>query len=183
MEKKKKKENKSQGTSVLIIMIIVLLILIGVLFIRKKVIQSNSEEQEKLSSEQSNAIDNEEDDDSVITAVEEEDKEFVSKQDDGSQLNTSNKLKEERKLDGLEISNITLRENGGITTLLADVKNTTGAATPQKNVKVTLLDKEGNNIIDLSGIIDAMESGETVKLNVSVTSDLSNAYDFTISNE
>ena len=181
MEKKKKKENKSQGTSVLVIMIIILLILIGGLFIRKKVMQSNSQEQDKLSSEQSNSINN--DDDNVVTAVEEEDKEFVSRQDDGSQLNTSNKLKEDRKFDGLEISNITLRENGGITTLLADVKNTTGVATPQKNVKVTLLDKEGAKIIDLSGIIDAMESGETVKLNVSVTSDLSNAYDFTISNE
>ncbi len=182
MEKKKKKENKSQGTSVLVIMIIILLILIGVLFIRKKVIQSNSKEQDKLSSEQSSSIDNKEDD-SVIEAAEEEEKEFVSKQDDGSQLNTSNKLKEDRKFDGLEISNITLRENGGITTLLADVKNTTGVATPQKNVKVTLLDKEGAKIIELSGIIDAMENGETVKLNVSVTSDLSNAYDFTISNE
>ena len=80
-------------------------------------------------------------------------------------------------------SNIQLKETGGITTLLADVKNTTGVETEDKTVKVEILDKQGNVITRLLGPIDSIPAGGTVKLNVAVTADVANAYDFRISEQ
>ena len=110
-----------------------------------------------------------------------EQEEYVQILQDGSKLNKSEELQKTKKVNGLEISNIQLRETGGITTLLADVKNTTGAETEDKTVKVEILDKQGNVITRLLGPIDSIPSGGTVKLNVAVTADVANAYDFRIS--
>ena len=111
----------------------------------------------------------------------EEQEEYVQELPDGSKLNKSEELQKTKKVNGLEISNIQLKETGGITTLLADVKNTTGVETEDKTVKVEILDKQGNVITRLLGPIDSIPSGGTVKLNVAVTADVANAYDFRIS--
>ena len=110
-----------------------------------------------------------------------QEEEYVQELSDGSKLNKSEELQKTKKVNGLEISNIQLRETGGITTLLADVKNTTGAETEDKTVKVEILDKQGNVITKLLGPIDSMPAGGIVKLNVAVTADVANAYDFRIS--
>lgn len=117
--------------------------------------------------------------------VQEENKteEYVQKLEDGSKLNVSDELQKSKKIDGLEITNIQLREIGGITTLLADVSNKTGSATNDKMVKVEVLDKSGNTIVTLRGLIDAMPADGSVQLNMAVTADVANAYDFKISND
>lgn len=109
--------------------------------------------------------------------------EYVQVLDDGSKLNTSSELQSEKTIDGLKITNIQLRESGGITTLLADVENTTGKKSDEKMIKISILDKEGKKITDVKGIIDAVEAGKSVQLNISVTADVANAYDFKISEE
>ena len=65
--------------------------------------------------------------------------EYVQKLEDGSKLNISEELQKTKTLNGLEISNIQLREIGGITTLLANVENKTGMQTYSKMVKVDIL--------------------------------------------
>ena len=107
--------------------------------------------------------------------------EFVQKLEDGSKLNISEKLKEERKLGNLEIKNIQLREEGKITTLIADVENPTKVKTEKKKVKVEILDKQGNVITELKGIIDPVEANGKAQINMAVTADVANAYDFRIS--
>ena len=107
--------------------------------------------------------------------------EFVEKLADGSKLNKSEELKEEKKLGTLSIGNIQLREVGGITTLLADVVNPTNTETERKKVKVEILDKQGEVITELKGIIDPIEANGKVQLNMAVTADVANAYDFRIS--
>ena len=111
----------------------------------------------------------------------EQGQEYVQTLSDGSKLNKSEELQKTKKVNGLEISNIQLRETGGITTLLADVKNTTNKETEDKTVKVDILDKQGNVITRLLGPIDSIPAGGPVKLNVAVTADVANAYDFRIS--
>ena len=117
----------------------------------------------------------------VVTQNEHAQEEFVQKLEDGSKLNISDKLLSTKQLDGLEITNIQLKETGGITTLLANVENKTGQAVQEKMVKVEILDKSGNVITTLRGIIDSMSVGESVQLNIAVTADVANAYDFRIS--
>ena len=65
--------------------------------------------------------------------------EYVQKLENGSKLNISEELQKTKTLNGLEISNIQLREIGGITTLLANVENKTGMQTYSKMVKVDIL--------------------------------------------
>ena len=113
-------------------------------------------------------------------ATEEPVEEFVQVLEDGTKLNTSSKLSEMKELDGLQFGNIQLTEQNGQSVLLADVKNTTSEATDIILVDVTLLDKDGNELVTVGGIIGPLQPGETTQFNTSVTLDYANAYDFTI---
>lgn len=108
--------------------------------------------------------------------------EFVQTLDDGSRLNVSEELQKTKTLDGLEITNIQLKENGGITTLLADVENKTNSKSSEKKIKVKILDKAGKVITELKGIIDTIDVGGKVQLNIAVAADVTNAYNFEIEN-
>lgn len=99
---------------------------------------------------------------------------------DGSRLNTSEKLMKDKRIDGLEITNICLKELGGITTLLADVKNVTKSEITEKIITIDILDKSGNKITTARTVINNIASGETKELNASITVDVSNAYDFKV---
>lgn len=106
--------------------------------------------------------------------------EFVEKQENGSKVNTSEQLKKTKTIDGLEISNIRLVENAGLSQIVADVKNPTSTTKGDFDIVITAVDKNGNKIAELSGFIDKVAAGKTVQLNASVTTDIANAYDFTV---
>lgn len=110
-------------------------------------------------------------------------KEYAQELADGSKLNISEELQKTKMLDGLEIKNMQLKEKNGISILLADVENKSGAQTNVKNVKVDILDKEGKIIGTMRGPIDPIPAGGKVQLNMSAGGDFSNAYDFKISNQ
>ena len=118
----------------------------------------------------------------IIQTTGNELEEYVQELDDGSKLNVSGELQKTKYLDGLEISNIQLKENGGITTLLADINNKSGADVRNKKIKVEILDKEGKVITTLKELIEKIPSNEKIQLNMAVTADVANAYDFRISN-
>lgn len=109
-------------------------------------------------------------------------KEYVQFLEDGTKLNISNELRKNKLLDGLEITNIEIREKNGISTLRADVENKTSVNSKQKNVKITIINKDGEKITELKGIIDPIKIGEKTKLSIAVPTDISNAYDFNIEN-
>ena len=69
--------------------------------------------------------------------------EFVQVLEDGTRLNTSTKLNEMKKFEGLEFGNIQLTNSNGQSVLLADVTNNTGKTTDFTLVDVILLDKTG----------------------------------------
>ena len=106
--------------------------------------------------------------------------EFVQVLEDGTRLNTSTKLNEMKKFEGLEFGNIQLTNLNGQSVLLADVKNTTSAETGLMLVNVTLIDKNGNELGTVGGIISPLKPGESKQFNTSMTIDYANAYDFKI---
>ena len=106
--------------------------------------------------------------------------EFVQVLDDGTRLNTSTKLKEMKKFEGLEFGNIQLTNSNGQSVLLADVKNTSTVATKMMLVNVTLYDKTGKELGTVGGIISALQPGESKQFNTSMQIDYANAYDFKI---
>lgn len=105
---------------------------------------------------------------------------YVKVQNDGTKVNQSEELKKMKTVDGLEISNIQLTEKGNLSVLIADVKNNTDTVRGDFGVKITLIDKDGKDMITLDGYIDKVEAGETVKMETSATTQLTNAYDFKI---
>lgn len=106
--------------------------------------------------------------------------EFVQVLDDGTKLNISSKLNETKKLENFEIGNIQLTHKNGMSVVLADVVNNGSAVTNWTIIEVTLLDKNGNTINVLEGVIEDLQPGERTQLNMQTSSDYANAYDFTV---
>lgn len=109
-----------------------------------------------------------------------EKEEFVYKTDDGTKLNISTKLGEEREFQGLKIKNIQLTSKDNQTVLLADVTNNSGKDTQPIFINIILLDKNGDEVDKIPGIIAPLKNGASTQLNSSATSDYANAYDFKI---
>ena len=107
---------------------------------------------------------------------------YVQTLDDGSKLNTSTELAKTKTVDGLVFTNMQLMETGGITQLLADVQNNSGAATTgYTRISIDILDENGGVITSSIGFLDPMDVGESVQLNFNVSADVANAYDFRVS--
>lgn len=105
---------------------------------------------------------------------------YVEELGDGIVINKSRPLNTSKEVSGFTISNIQLTTKDGMTTLLADVKNNTGAKTSLKTVEITLLDYNNEELVTVKGIINEMDAGASTKLNISMTSDYVNAYDFKV---
>ena len=106
--------------------------------------------------------------------------EFVEVKSDGTKVNTSNQLAKTKTVEGLEISNIQLTENGNLSKITADIKNPTGQTRGDFAVKITILDKSGKEVVTIGGYIDKVTPGGTARLSASATVDFANAYDFKI---
>lgn len=106
--------------------------------------------------------------------------EFVQVLDDGTRLNTSEDLKKMKTIDGMEITNIQLTEKGNQTLLLGNITNPTDTTKGGFIADVTVLDKQGNEIITIDAIIGEIKPGESQQFSTSATFDYANAYDFKI---
>lgn len=106
--------------------------------------------------------------------------EYVEVLEDGTKVNTSNKLKENKAFNGLEISNISIEEINNETILEADVTNTTSESQGDYGINLVIKDDEGNEIKKIAGYINYVEPQEKTKLKIKTSYDFANAYDFSI---
>lgn len=169
MKDSKAKAKKSGGVSVMALIIILIIAIAIITIVINKSKKPN--------------VDVAKNNDTSVTTENKEAGEYTTVLDDGTKLNTSSKLKEAKEVDGLKFENIQLTEQGNQTVLLADVTNTTSKKTGEKLVTVKLLDKDGNEIITVKGMIQPLEAGAKGQFNTSMTLDYSDAYDFEISVE
>lgn len=107
--------------------------------------------------------------------------EFVEVKEDGTRVNTSSKLAETKKFDGLEIGNITLTEKNNESYIRATVKNTTSQVKGDESITLTILDKTGKTLTEVTGYLDTIQPGNTAILSIKASADFANAYDFTVS--
>lgn len=149
---------KSKEKKMLLILIIVAIIIIAIVWFATRGKKENKEEVE-------------------TNQIKEE---FVQVQEDGTKVNISNKLKEEKELDGLKIGNIQLTEKEGQLTLIANVTNTTAKDVDAFLIDIILYDKEGKEIDTVLGFVSPVKAGQTVELNAGITEDYANAYDFKV---
>ena len=156
--KRSKKQNNYKSKRMLLIAIILVFLIICIIFFAQK----NNE----------NNISN--------TSQNETTQGYVEEIEPGVKINKSTKLNEAKDVNGLLITNIQLTTESGMTTLLADVTNNTGAKTEVQTVDITLLDNNGQELTTVTGIISELEAGATTQLNIAMTSDYINAYDFKV---
>ena len=110
----------------------------------------------------------------------ENEEKYVDELDDGTKVNTSESFNSTKTYNNLEISNIQYTSRDGMSVLLADVKNTASTKHEMEVVKLTIYGDNGEVITEVSPVIEELDPGETIQLNVSLTADLTNAKDFTI---
>ncbi len=105
---------------------------------------------------------------------------YVETSDNGVKKNISSKLNEDKKLDGLDITNIELKSDGHLTKLTAIVKNNTKQTKGGYPAEVIFLDNENNEITKMGVYIKELKEGESTTLNGSITFDYTNAYNINI---
>ena len=105
---------------------------------------------------------------------------YVEVLDDGTKLNTSNNLSKTKELDGLKISDIQLTHRNGVSVIIATVTNTNSYDVELTPVILTLYDDQRNVLKEVNGLISPVKSGESVQLNVVISKDYANVFDFTI---
>lgn len=115
-----------------------------------------------------------------ISQVDASQGEFTKVEQDGTVVNTSEKLKENKVESGFEISNISYSEKNGQSALVADVTNMTGKDQAGFMADIVLLDKEGKELGKIPVSITATKSGETIGIKAAITEKYANAYDFKI---
>lgn len=108
--------------------------------------------------------------------------EFEQRTQEGYKINVSSQLNQEKEYKGFKISNISLTENGGETVLLADVENVSGRNIEDfTTIDIKFVNKDGEEIGTITGLITPLEAEGSTQLNASVTADYTNAFDFEIS--
>ena len=106
--------------------------------------------------------------------------EFVNVLEDGTRLNKSDKLHEEKEFDGMEITDFQLTEKDNVTLLLGTITNTSNEKKGGYPVNIKVVDKQGNEIITVAAFFGELEPGQNTQLSTSATFDYANAYDFSI---
>ena len=113
-------------------------------------------------------------------AEQQEQEKYVEVLDDGTKMNISSALKQNKTFDGYEMSNIQLTHEKGATRVIATVTNTTNNDKDLTNVELTLVDEKGNKLKTITGLISPVKAGESKQINLASSTDYANAYDFTI---
>ena len=99
---------------------------------------------------------------------------------DGTRINISEKLNENKKIDDLDITDIELKSDGQVTQLTAIINNNTGKTKGDYPAKVIFIDSNNNEIAEMGIYIKKLQPGESTILNGKITFDYTNAYNFNI---
>ena len=104
--------------------------------------------------------------------------EFTEVKDNGTVVNTSEKLNQNKEESGFLLTNIKLEEKNGETTLYATVTNKTEKEQAAFLGKIVLLDKKGKEVGRIPVMISDMQIGEAIDIQASITERYTNAYNF-----
>lgn len=138
---------------------ILILVLITIALILLKIIitNSNKESKEKVDKQQQTSI--------------------IEQTENGVKQSNSEKLKETKKLQELDVTDIQITEENGELTIRANVINNTTNLKNEFPVNVKLLNSKGEVIQELGAYVGKMKAGETRTINASINMDISEIYD------
>jgi len=98
-------------------------------------------------------------------------------------VNTFEELEDVKTVEGLEIRNIQVTQEDGVSVILADITNNTAEEKGGFMVDITFTDIEGSVIQTVPGYIKNLQAGETTQLNTSGTVELVETYNYTITKQ
>lgn len=167
-------ERKEKVVILLLIIITIALVVVGA-----KIKNDNKKEETTLASaEEEEKVEEEEE----ISEVDLETLyENVAILEDGTKLNTSEKLQETKTCEGLELSNIQLTEKENKSKVMGQIKNTSNEDAPVREITLKFYKENGDEIITITGIVNELSAGETTNFYTEALFDFSMAYDFSIS--
>ena len=105
---------------------------------------------------------------------------YVEVLDDGTRLNTSEKLQGTKKVGNLEITNLQLTALDNKTTLLGTITNVGSKQDGNVLLNIKIIDDQGKELTTVPAYIGIIEPGQSTQLNVQPTLDYANAYDFVV---
>lgn len=105
---------------------------------------------------------------------------YITEYADGTKVNTSEKIRETKQIDGLEVTVQQFIEQEGIITILGTITNKTEETKGDYLINIILLKPDGKELQTIQSYINIIEAGETIQLNTSKTSDAINAYNYKI---
>ena len=100
--------------------------------------------------------------------------------EDTTKVNISEKIKEEKKISNLVISDIKIEEVDNVSKFTANVKNNGNYEIKDLILSIKLVNSKNEEITTISGYVGNINPGEVLKLDTQATFDFSNAYDVQI---
>lgn len=168
-----KKDSKKirKNINIMLVVIVLMVIILGIIFVNIKV------KNKKENNEQNNV--QEETDEFNLNLIDMSNTENAEIKD-GIKENNSQKLLADREIQGLQITEIRLKAENGISQFTAVVKNNTGKDYPGGEITIKFINKDGSPYADLEAYMPDVKNGGTNTIDASTTADVANAYDYTI---
>lgn len=152
----------------IIILIIALTILIAIIAVFSIIILKNKQNPKQENSENEDELKLY--DTNVST--------YVKETENGIKVNTNIELNQDKKIGEITVTGIQLTCQSGITTLLATATNNSTSNTSLQNIEVVFYNAEKKEIGKVKGIIEPLNVGQSTKLNISMSANYINAYNF-----
>ncbi len=103
--------------------------------------------------------------------------------EDGTRINTSEKTKKTKTVEGIEISNLQITEKDNVTIMLGTITNKSTETKEDITLKIKILDRNGKEITTVENYIGKLEVGKSTQLNTSTTYDYADMYDYEVTIE
>lgn len=170
---------KKENLKIFIIVILaVLLIIFSVLLIN-----NNKKEKTQVSLEDSK-LSEDEIYQEVLTEVLYGEEKYITHDEDGNRVNTSEKMKEAVTVDGekdLEVQGIDISSKDNKTIITGTIKNNGTRVLGDEIYNLSLKDDTGVEILSVGIYVDEVMTGEIIPFQTYATIDLANAYSYTVS--
>ena len=164
----KRQKNEKQNNCKFIIAGIILICVIVIFIVSAKKQNNNKAEEAKENNE-------------GISLYNTTISEYVKETENGIKLNTSTFVNSDKILDNLTITNIQLTYSSGVTSLTANVTNTSNNEIPITTITTILKDENKKEICKAKGVVKALGVGETGRINISMSGNFITAYDIEFS--
>ena len=105
---------------------------------------------------------------------------YVVEDKDGIRKNISSEFSKEKKVENFSITKDLFASKAEKTEIILNVKNNSDQKSELTKVEVTLLNKKGQELKKLNGIINEINPGETSMLYITASLDLTDAYDYKV---